>query len=187
MEFRLPPYVTVMKGEASRLDVRRVVVHAGVTEIAEDAFRDWTGLEEIVFESGSRLERIGDRAFAGTALREFTTPESLKVIGSDAFMDCKNLKAITLNNGLESIGDRAFQNSGVEEAHLPSSLWRVGENAFAGCRSLGKMDIGANCGTFTVTTDSAFTVRVRREAAEESSEPMQIEVEDAKLLQEQLK
>ena len=114
MEFRVPPYVTVMKGEAPLLDVRRVVIHAGVTEIAEDAFRGWTGLEEIVFEPGSRLERIGDRALAGTALRELFAPKGLKELGDGVFADCKELKEVKLNEGLENIGDRAFQNSGVE-------------------------------------------------------------------------
>ena len=114
MEFRVPLYITVVRGKAPKLDVRRVVVHAGVTEIVEDAFRGWTGLEEVVFEPGSRLERIGNHAFTGTALREFTAPKGLKELGEGVFADCKELKEVKLNEGLESIGDGAFQNSGIE-------------------------------------------------------------------------
>ena len=40
MEYRIPQYITVVKKEAVlRQDVQRVVVHAAVTEIMDDAFR----------------------------------------------------------------------------------------------------------------------------------------------------
>ena len=105
----MPSYVTVVRKSDTRPDVRRVVIHKNVTEIAEDAFRGWKSLEEVMFEPGSRLERIGGRAFAGTALREFNAPGNLKVIGSGAFMNCEDLKAMRLNEGLEKIGLGAFQ------------------------------------------------------------------------------
>ena len=79
-----------MKGETvPRLEIKRIVMHAAVTEIASGAFRGWASLEEVVFEPDSRLQRIGDYAFAGTALKVFTAPKRLKEIGSGAFIDCK--------------------------------------------------------------------------------------------------
>ena len=138
----MPSYVIVVRKTDTRPNVRRVVIHKNVTEIAEDAFRDWTNLEEVVFEPDSRLERIGDRAFAGTALREFIAPKGLR---------------------------------------------ELGENAFADCRRLGRVEIGTNCGTLTVAADSTLTVRAKREAAEESSESMQIEVDDVEAFKRQLK
>lgn len=90
MEYRIPQYITVMKGETvPRLEIKRIVVHAAVTEIASGAFRGWASLEEVVFEPGSRLRRIRDYAFTGTALKVFTTPKRLKEIGNGAFTDCK--------------------------------------------------------------------------------------------------
>ena len=85
-----------------------MVVHAAVTEIAEDAFRGWTGLTEVVFESGSKLRRVGDYAFASTALKVFVAPGDLKEIGVGAFMNCKELRTVKLNEGLESLGEGAF-------------------------------------------------------------------------------
>ena len=189
MEYHVPQYITVVRGEAPKLDVRRVVIHAGVTEIAEDAFRDWTGLEEVVFELGSRLERIGDRAFAGTALRKFMAPATLNELGDDVFMGCRNLKTVRLNEDLESIGDRAFQNSGVEEIRLPSSLLKVGKNAFAGCKCLERVEMGADSGALAVAvraTGGKLEVNVKREITEESSKGVQIEVEDENVLAKQL-
>ena len=49
MEYCIPENVTVVQKTAMRSDVKRVVVHPGVTEIAADAFRDWYNLAEVVF------------------------------------------------------------------------------------------------------------------------------------------
>lgn len=49
MEYRVPESTTVVQKTAMRSDVKRVVVHPGVTEIAADAFRDWSNLAEVVF------------------------------------------------------------------------------------------------------------------------------------------
>ena len=75
-----------------RNDVRMVVVQRDVTEIGDDAFRSWASLEEVVFEPGGRLERIGSHAFAGTALKKFIAPDSLRSIGDGVFASCKTLK-----------------------------------------------------------------------------------------------
>ena len=82
-----------------RSDVRRVIVQGDVTEIGDDAFRDWSNLVEIVFEPGSKLKRIGNHAFAGTALQSFVAPNSLKSIGEGAFAGCSNLKKIKVGEG----------------------------------------------------------------------------------------
>ena len=111
-------------------------MHVAVTEIMDDAFRGWTNLREVVFEPGSRLRRIGNYAFVGTALREFATPEGLREIGRGTFMNCKELRTVKLNEGLESLGEGAFRDSGMEKVHLPSSLKTMNENAFAGCGNL---------------------------------------------------
>ena len=49
MEYCIPESVAVVQKTAMRGDVKRVVVHPGVREIAADAFRDWSNLTEIVF------------------------------------------------------------------------------------------------------------------------------------------
>ena len=87
----------VSRDAAPRNDVRRVVVQRDVTEIGDDTFRSWAGLEEVVFEPGSRLARIGSHAFAGTALKKFVVPDSLRSIGEGAFAGCRKLKNVTLN------------------------------------------------------------------------------------------
>lgn len=124
-EYRVPGDVTVVEKTAPRDGVCKVVLHSRVTNIAEDAFRGWKGLSEIALTGRSRLERIGARAFAFTALEKFIAPRSLTTIRSGAFARCKNLKEVRLNEGLESIGgggEGAFFGSGVEVVYIPSTL-----------------------------------------------------------------
>ena len=190
MEYRIPQYVTTVKKEgAPRRDVQRVVVHVAVTEIMDDAFRGWTNLREVVFEPSSRLRRIGDYAFAGTALREFVAPCNLREIGICAFMGCKNLREVKLNEGLESLGEGAFRDSGEEEVHLPSSLRTMGDDVFVGCGNLQRVEVGADCGALAVAVRAAggtLVVEARREVRENSDGSVQIELEDVDALKEQL-
>ena len=103
-EYHVPENANVVLKTTMRNDVKRVVVHARVTEIADDAFRDWSSLTEVVFEQNSMLQSIGTHAFTGTALKSFTAPDSLRSIEDGAFAGCKNLKEIRLNEGLQHIG-----------------------------------------------------------------------------------
>ena len=102
--------------------MQRVVVHAAVTEIMDDAFRGWTSLREVVFEPGSQLEMVGAYAFADTALESFAAPMSLRRIDAGAFANCRNLREAMLNEGLQYIGDSVFYGSGVETVYIPSTL-----------------------------------------------------------------
>lgn len=59
----------------------------------------------VVFEEGSRLEKIGSDCFRDTAIEEFLAPSSLREIGDNAFYNYKNLGQVTLNEGLERLGE----------------------------------------------------------------------------------
>ena len=144
-------------------------------------------MREVIFEFGSRLRRVGDHAFADTALREFAAPKGLRVIGSGTFMNCKELRTVKLNEGLESLGEGAFRDSGMDDVHLPSSLKTMGESVFAGCRCLQKIEMGADCGALAVAVRAvggALAVEARREVREDSDGSVQIELEDADALRE---
>ena len=87
-----------------------------------------------------------------TALEKVILHDKLRLIGSDTFLNCKNLKTIqyydaegtlvgkegtvTLPEGIEIVGESAFEQSGVERVILPSSLTMVGRYLFRGCTSL---------------------------------------------------
>ena len=56
------------------------------------------------FSIPTRITKINDGAFENTDLESITIPNSVKVIGNDAFFRCKNLKTIELPVGVELYG-----------------------------------------------------------------------------------
>ena len=188
----MPWNVTVVEKTAPRQDVCRVVVHCGVKAIAENAFRDWTSLGDVAFELGSQLETVGAHAFAGTALERFDAPKNLKAIHAGAFMNCGELKAVRLNEGLESLRKGVFQNSGVETIYFPSTLREMRKRALFNCKNLQKVLVAEGC-TVDVKNRVGPGVSVETVAPERpvggdelSSSSVQIELEDEEMLRKKL-
>ena len=76
------------------------------------------------------VERIADGAFADVySLIAVELPETLQIIGEEAFMDSA-LRSIKLNEGLAEIGDNAFAYAPVAGLDFPSTLKKIGDYAF---------------------------------------------------------
>lgn len=71
-----------------------------------------------------------------------TIPNTVKLIGDDAFSGCTMLAGIVIPDGVEEIGTRAFENcialTGID---IPKSVKRVGLVAFNGCVNLQNIKI----------------------------------------------
>lgn len=71
-----------------------------------------------------------------------TIPNTVKLIGDDAFSGCTRLAGIVIPDGVEEIGTRAFENcialTGID---IPKSVKRVGLVAFNGCVNLQNIKI----------------------------------------------
>ena len=74
--------------------------------------------------------KIGEKVFRGRNIKSVTIPSSVKVIEKGAFESCRNLKKLTLNNGLEKIKECAFFDSSINEIVLPETVKTIGERAF---------------------------------------------------------
>lgn len=147
-------------------ELKKVTLKNGVSSIGEDAFRDCSSLESVIFEN-TVLEKISDGAFWGcsalssialpdsvteiernaffeTGLRNIQLPEKLTLIGGGAFCNCKNLKQVQLPPQLKELGEGAFFNcENLAQIQLPSQLNKLGGDAFRDCTSLDKIDIPA--------------------------------------------
>lgn len=147
-------------------ELKKVTLKNGVRSIGEDAFRDCSSLESVIFEN-TVLEKISDGAFWGcsalssialpdsvteiernaffeTGLRNIQLPEKLTLIGGGAFCNCKNLKQVQLPPQLKELGEGAFFNcENPAQIQLPSQLNKLGGDAFRDCTSLDKIDIPA--------------------------------------------
>lgn len=70
--------------------------------------------------------------YNNTVLKKVDFPSSLKKIGANAFVGCKNLTEAVLPDGLETIGYGVFADSGIKEINVPKSVKSIGQDAFLG-------------------------------------------------------
>jgi len=83
--------------------------HFRVTEIAESAFKNHTGISEVRINEG--VSYIGTEAFSGcTGLRVIYAPDTLEEIGERAFSGCTNLSALYLGSSFRRFGEDAFNS-----------------------------------------------------------------------------
>ena len=100
---------------------------------------------ELVIPENLGINRIGERAFAGTMIRAVKVPVGVDAIDSQAFAGCAFLKSVFLPNTLTVIGYRAFFNCGLlETINIPRSLRAIEGGAFFNCRSLRALDLPAS-------------------------------------------
>ena len=94
------------------------------------------GCQNTVIPNSVRI--IGDEAFMGcTGLKSVTIPEGVTSIGCEAFDGCSGLTSITIPEGVTSIGDDAFSGcSGLTSVTIPLSVTSIGESVFYGCSGL---------------------------------------------------
>ncbi len=77
-----------------------------------------------------------------SSLTELVLPDSIEIIGTGAFAECKNLEKVTFGSGLTELGSSAF--SGCEKLDgvvLPEKLEMIGGAAFLSCRALSEIVI----------------------------------------------
>jgi hypothetical protein len=93
----------------------------------------------VIFESGSRLERIEAYAFssnscAQSGLRSIVIPSSLVVLGESSFYGCWNLESVSFESGsrLERIEEGTFEFSGLTSIDIPPSLTFIDGSALSG-------------------------------------------------------
>ncbi len=89
------------------------------------------------------VTEIYSQAFAfKEGLTAITLPESLRKIGHGAFNGCSGLTELTLPSDLTEIGEGAFMNcSGITEITIPKGVNRIEQNVFTGCTSLKKIHV----------------------------------------------
>ncbi len=108
-----------------------IVIPASITKIGSKAFSG-SAFTKISLEEGSKLESIGQAAFAYIDA-EFTlnVPDSVTSIGLNAFGDCKALSSISIPSGVKSIGSSAFDGcTSLASIQLPEELTSLGQYAF---------------------------------------------------------
>ena len=73
---------------------------------------------------------IASYAFMNSGLEKIHIPATCMQVGMAAFMNCKDLTEIIIEEGVENISSRAFKFIGAKEIRLPSSITFLGNSIF---------------------------------------------------------
>lgn len=85
-------------------------------------------------EINEAVRGIADNAFNNCSITDVTFPSSVEYIGDSAFENCKELKNVTMSEGLVSIDDYAFFGcKKLNTPEIPDSVIRIGTLAFKDC------------------------------------------------------
>ncbi len=130
-----------------------ITLPAGLQEIEYDAFNNCSALTKITIDESNENYTTVDGVLynkdktilvsypIGNERDSFTTPSTLTKIMSNSFAYSKNLKEVTLNEGLEEVPYAAFQNSKIISVNIPASVTRIGSFAFTDCYNLQTVNI----------------------------------------------
>lgn len=122
-----------------------VKLPAGVTTVAENSFKDCTGLKSVYLPS--TVNRIESGAFEGcTEMTQICLPKAVTAIGDNAFKGDAGLQTVQIRD--------------VAESELSS----VGAHAFAGCRSLQQITIPQTAVVGEDAFEDGTTVTVEEQA-----------------------
>ena len=101
----------------------------------------WDKVENLVLPAGTGYVNAG--AFSGGSFRSVSIPSSVNHLDSNAFLNCRNLRELKIEEGLERIGFGAFAGTNLENVTLPSSVASMGDSVFAGCPNLKSVTFGS--------------------------------------------
>ena len=125
-----------------------IVLPDDIEEIGDYAFFHADSLKKVVFPKIKKQLKIGSYAFCFCPLEELNLPEGLAEIGVSAFefahittltipstlkaipdycfVECNDLKTVTIPEGVEYIGAFAFGNTALENFVIPSTVKEMG-------------------------------------------------------------
>lgn len=187
-------------GNANKRYFTKVIVPDCIEKIGKECFAYNTGCFrssnpvsyvefEVIFGKDSKLKEIGESAFQNCTYiysektddtRSVKIPDTVDVIGADAFKNCTKMTSINLDN-VKEIGDRAFYTcESLKEVNLKSAE-SIGKLAFTNIKELKVKEVSVSCdyaddafsnsnvtyenglpGTETVTNSSGSFVIQRR-------------------------
>ena len=109
----------------------KVVFGNKIKNIPYEAFYGCSNLSSVDL---SKVESIGNGAFASTKLENVEIPAQLSYLGTSVFSDCTSLTRVSIKANITSIPDGCFQGcSSLSSVEYPATVTLIGENAFSGC------------------------------------------------------
>ena len=146
--------------KSHRSAISTIVIEEGITEIEENAFRNYGEVSAVYISS--TVTEIGDRAFYyTTSLESITIPASVTKMGEFVFYGGM-LKSVTFAPGATIVSEKTFRGcEHLESVTLPSSITTIESRAFYECTALKEITIPAgvkNWGEFIFYGSTLETV-----------------------------
>lgn len=143
-----------------------LTIHEGVTELNNTLFDDYTipykEIKKVVLPKSLQTLNYDFRGYKSLREVNFSGNTQLKEIPNKCFQSLKNLKKITLPESIELVGSEAFARSGLKSLELKANQLRIGDGAFATSelKSVkletlrGPITLGEFCFSFSQSLDS---------------------------------
>lgn len=126
-------YKTFTESRSNGLGGSNVYDHIFCNDLS-GAFYGNSSFEKIILPKS--LTNIGEYIFSGnsynTTLKDVILPQNAKIIGKQAFKDCRSLEIVNLPSSLITIESQAFYYTAVRNMSLPSTVRKIGDGAFNG-------------------------------------------------------
>jgi hypothetical protein len=119
---------------------------------------DYVGVDDVVTIpstiEGLPVVSIRGQAFSHTDVTSVTIPNSVTIIGDDAFNGCDRLTSVAIGSSVTSIGARAFSDCDLlTNVSIPNGVTVIGDSAFRGCQKLSTVELPSG---LTYIGNSAF-------------------------------
>ena len=122
--------------------LKRINIPKNLKKIPANCFAS-SGLSEVAFEEGCKLQSIEPNAFRASKVKEIDLPDTVKEIGPGCFASCEDLKRVSLGKLLQEIPNDCFLSCPrLTEFAIPDNVLKLGPNAFGGCVNLKRLGIG---------------------------------------------
>lgn len=120
---------------------------------SEGTFEKAYGLQSITIPNTVTV--IGNNAFNQcTGLKQLVIPDNVKSIGANAFSGCTGISTLTIGNEVTNIGASAFkQCSSIKQLVIPNSVTNIEEAAFMDCSGIDNLTLSKN---ITIIKDRTF-------------------------------
>lgn len=91
---------------------------------------------------GIKVEELSYTFASNKKIVSVQLPSTIKIIGENAFFNCKELREINIPDGVKTISQYAFRGcENLISINLPQSVKEIGTSAFAYCVSLTNINI----------------------------------------------
>ena len=142
--------------------VKEIIIPSTVKKM-EYALDRASCIKKIIFENG--IKTIPDKAISPfypdekMPVENIILPNTVKIIGRDAFLNCVLLQDIIIPDGVITISEFSFDGCvGLTEITIPNTVEEIKEGAFVNCERLTQITFGSSLKTlgFKVFANTAI-------------------------------